>query len=67
MGTTNFYISLRVSLEAGVAQGWTDVLGLEGKIISIDRFGESAPAARIAEHLGFTARAVSERLKPLLG
>ncbi len=56
----------RVVLEAGVSQGWAEVGGADALMVAIDRFGESAPAAKIAELLGFTAEAVAERIKPLL-
>ncbi|MEE8591225.1 MAG: transketolase C-terminal domain-containing protein, partial [Spirochaetia bacterium] len=56
----------RVVLEAGVSQGWAEVGGADALMVAIDRFGESAPAAKIAELLGFTAEAVAERVKPLL-
>jgi len=56
----------RVVLEAGVSMGWAEVGGANTLMVAIDRFGESAPAAEIAEHLGFTAEAVAERIKPLL-
>lgn len=56
----------RVVLEAGVSYGWAEVGGADALMVAIDRFGESAPAAKIAEHLGFTAEAVAERIKPLL-
>ncbi|UCF97086.1 MAG: transketolase [Spirochaetaceae bacterium] len=56
----------RVALESGVSLGWADVVGREAALVTIDRFGESAPAAKIAEHLGFTPQAVAERIKPLL-
>jgi transketolase len=56
----------RVVLEAGVSHGWAEVGGADALMVAINRFGESAPAAKIAEHLGFTAEAVAERIKPLL-
>jgi transketolase len=56
----------RAVLEAGVAQGWAEVAGQDVLTITIERFGESAPAAKIAEHFGFTPQAVAERIKPLL-
>jgi transketolase len=58
--------SLRVLLESGVSQGWAAVVGKDALLVTIERYGESAPAAKIAEHLGFTAGAVAERLKELL-
>jgi transketolase len=59
--------ALGVVLESGVSQGWTDVVGSGALLITIDRFGESAPAAVIAEHFGFTAPAVAKRIKDRLG
>lgn len=53
-------------LESGISQGWGDVVGRNATMVTIDRFGESAPAAKIADHLGFTVEAVVERLKALL-
>jgi transketolase len=58
--------SRKVVLESGVSQGWASVVGRDALLVTIDRYGESAPAAKIAEHLGFTAGAVAERLKALL-
>ena len=51
----------RVLLESGVSLGWSDVVGPHAGMVTIDRFGESAPAARIAERFGFTAAAVKEK------
>jgi len=53
-------------LESGISQGWASVVGKDALLVTIDRYGESAPAAKIAEHLGFTAEAVAGRLKALL-
>jgi transketolase len=38
-------------------------VGRDAEMVTIERFGESAPAAKIAEHLGFTAQAVAQRIK----
>jgi transketolase len=51
-----------VSCEAGVRQGWERWAKPED-IFSIDRFGESGPAAKVAEHLGFTAGKLAELLR----
>jgi len=51
----------RLSVEAGVALGWSRWVGDEGDSISIERFGASAPGATVLEKLGFTADAVVER------
>ena len=54
-----------VSLEAGATFGWERVVG-DGLKIGIDRFGASAPAAAIAEGLGFTPQAVAARISAWL-
>jgi transketolase len=48
-----------VVCEAGVRQGWERWAKPED-ILSIDRFGESGPGDKVAEHLGFTAKALAE-------
>ncbi|HET7571729.1 MAG TPA: transketolase [Gaiellaceae bacterium] len=52
---------VRLSVEAGVAQGWHRWVGDEGDCVSVERFGASAPGATVLEKLGFTADAVVER------
>ena len=47
-------VPLRLAVEAGVGQGWERYVGQHGKILSIQRFGASAPYKVIFEHLGFT-------------
>jgi transketolase len=42
----------RVAIEAGVSDCWRKYVGLEGEVIGIDRFGESAPAADVYKFLG---------------
>jgi transketolase len=44
--------------EAGIRQGW-ERWAKPGDILSIDRFGESGPAPKVAEHLGFTSAALA--------
>ena len=56
----------RAVLEAGVSYGWGDIAGTEFVFVGVDRFGESAPAGKIAEHLGLNAVAAAAKLKPLL-
>ncbi|GBE25398.1 transketolase 1 [bacterium BMS3Bbin02] len=56
----------RVSLEAGVTQGWAEITGRRGLRIGIDTFGASAPAGILAEQYGFTADAVAERIDEFL-
>ncbi len=48
----------RVAIEAGVTALWSKYVGLEGKIVGIDRFGLSAPAPLVFKELGITAEAV---------
>lgn len=52
----------RVSIEAGATFGWERIVGDHGLKIGIDRFGASAPAAKIAEHLGFTPIDIAARI-----
>ena len=44
----------RVAVEAGVTDYWRKYVGLDGAIVGIDTFGESAPAAVLFKHFGFT-------------
>ena len=48
----------RIAIEAGVTGLWYQYVGLEGKVIGIDRFGISAPGATVFKELGITAEAV---------
>lgn len=53
-------VKARVSVEAGVKQGWRDVVGDHGRIISIDHYGASADYARLYSEFGITADAVAD-------
>ena len=48
----------RVAIEAGVTSYWTKYVGLDGKVVGIDRFGMSAPAPVIFKEIGITTEAV---------
>jgi transketolase len=48
-------VKARVSVEAGIAQGWRDVVGDAGRIISIEHYGASADGALLFEKFGFTS------------
>jgi transketolase len=48
----------RVAIEAGVSDGWWKYVGLEGKVIGIDRFGISAPGNTVMKELGMTSENV---------
>ena len=51
-------VKARVSVEAGVAQGWREVVGEAGRIVSLEHFGASADYARIFKEFGITTEAV---------
>jgi transketolase len=50
----------RVAVEAGSGAGWYKYVGLEGAVVGIDRFGESAPAGELFKLFGLTADAVAD-------
>lgn len=52
-------VKARVSVEAGIAQGWREFVGDAGRIISIEQYGASADYARIFTEFGVTAQAVT--------
>jgi transketolase len=56
----------RVSVEAGVTQGWREHVGDRGASIGIDRYGASAPGELVLEKLGITPSAVTKALLLLL-
>ncbi len=45
---------VRIAVEAGVTDFWRKYVGLEGAVVGIDSFGESAPAGDLFKHFGFT-------------
>jgi transketolase len=55
----------RVAIEAGVTGLWSQFVGLDGKVIGIDRFGLSAPGGIAMAELGITADAVVEAAQSL--
>jgi len=57
----------RVAIEAGVTDFWRKYVGLEGGVVGIDTFGESAPAGVLFKHFGFTVENVVETAKAALG
>lgn len=56
----------RVAIEAGVTDFWYKYVGLEGGVIGIDTFGESAPAGVLFKHFGFTVDNVVAAVKKTL-
>ena len=60
-------IKARVAVEAGVTDVWYKYIGLEGRAVGIDSFGESAPAPAVFEHFGFTAAKVVDAIEQAIG
>ena len=58
--------TVKVAVEAGVAQGWGDYVGSHGAVIGMSGFGASAPAGDLYEHFGITPRAVAEAARARL-
>jgi transketolase len=56
----------RVAVEAGVTAFWHKYVGLDGAVVGIDRFGESAPAGALFDYFGLTAEKVAEAVKQVL-
>jgi transketolase len=54
-------VKARLSVEAGVAQGWHRWVGDEGDSVALDRFGASAPGTTVLERLGYNADNVVNR------
>ena len=50
----------RIAIEAGASDLWRKYVGLEGAVVGIDRFGESAPAAALYRHFGLTPENVAD-------
>ena len=59
-------VKARISIEAGVSQGWEKYLGEYGEAMSIEKFGASAPYEVIFKEYGFTVEAVTNKIKTLL-
>jgi len=60
-------IHARLAVEAGVSQGWWRYVGERGDVVSVDRFGASAPGPVVMREYGFSADAVVDRALALLG
>lgn len=56
----------RVAIEAGVSDFWFKYVGLDGAVIGIDNFGESAPAGALFKHFGFTTEKVVAAAKSVM-
>jgi len=56
----------RVAIEAGVTDGWYKYVGLDGAVVGLNRFGESAPAGVLFKEFGFTVENVVATVKGIL-
>mgnify|MGYP006076468977 CR=1 FL=1 len=56
----------RVAIEAGVADSWHKYVGLEGGIVAMETYGESAPAGELFKHFGFTVDNVISTVNKVL-
>jgi transketolase len=56
----------KVAVEAGVSDYWRKYVGLDGVVVGIDRYGESAPGAKLFEYFGFTVDNVVKAVKGVL-
>ena len=56
----------RVVVEAGVSDYWRKYVGLEGAVIGIDRYGESAPGPELFKYFGFTVDKVVAAVKSVI-
>ena len=59
-------VTNRVAVEAGVTDGWWKYVGTNGKVVGIDRFGESAPAGQLFKEFGFTVENVVKNVEAVL-
>ena len=60
-------ITARVAVEAGVSDGWYKYVGMNGRIIGVNTFGESAPAAEVYRHFGVTVENVVKAVNEAMG
>jgi transketolase len=56
----------RVAIEAGVTAYWHRYVGPRGRVIGLDRYGESAPGPALFEHFGFTVEHIVDTVEGLL-
>lgn len=59
-------ITARVAVEAGVGMPWHRFLGLHGRVLGLERFGESAPGAQVFEQFGFTPERVASAVREVV-
>lgn len=59
-------VKLRVAIEAGVTNSWYKLVGRDGLVIGLDRFGLSGKGAEVGEELGFKAEKVVAKIEAAL-
>jgi transketolase len=59
-------VTARVAVEAAVTGGWYKYVGMRGKVVGIDRFGESAPAGILFKEFGFTVENVVQAVNSII-
>ncbi len=59
-------VRARVAVEAGVGQGWERYVGLDGRILSLERFGASAPYQVLYQKFGFTVEKIIALVREVL-
>jgi transketolase len=60
-------VKARVAIEAGVTAGWWRYVGPHGRVVGLDRYGESAPAKDLFKYFGFTVDNVVKQVETALG
>lgn len=59
-------VTKRIAVEAGVTDGWWKYVGTNGRVVGLDRFGESAPAGQLFKEFGFTVENVVKNVEAVL-
>ncbi len=59
-------LTRRLAIEAGISWYWRPLVGPQGDVLGVDRYGESAPAPAVFKYLGFTLENVLEKLAAIL-
>ena len=60
-------VTKRIAIEAGHADYWYKYVGLDGRVIGMTTYGESAPAGELFKHFGFTIDNIVKQANELLG
>ncbi|HEY6482821.1 MAG TPA: transketolase [Steroidobacteraceae bacterium] len=60
-------VRARLAVEAGATLGWWKYVGIDGRVLGLDRFGASGKGSDLFPHFGFTADNVERELRGLLG